>query len=380
MMKRSLKKLLAMMLALMMVFSLAACSSSDSAADSGASTDSAVSADSDASADSTDSTPQQEFKVGWSIDTVSSPYNAALDTFMKDAWSAYPEVTLYSTQANAQALQQVSDIEDLIAKGIDVLIVKARDEMTVTEALREAQEAGVKVIMFDRNVITDYYDHYIGVDAFSLGATLGERLLETFPEQEGETVKYVYLEGTAGASTNLDQIEAFNETIAKSGRTDIECIGNQPSNAKRDEGKKLMENWIQANGSEIDAVISVTDELTIGAIQALEEAGIEGVEIFSINAIMEIVPYIIDGTVNTSVAVAAGVHPCVEIVWQILNGNDNFAQRYTIPGMPITAENAEQYYDESKYIVAMCEPMSENVLMKNLFEVFPELADLEIRE
>jgi ABC-type sugar transport system substrate-binding protein len=119
--------------------------------------------------------------------------------------------------------------------------------------------------------------------------------------------------------------------------------------------------------------------LTIGAIQALQEKNIKGVHIFSINAIMEIIPFVIDGTVDVTVAVAAGVHPAVEIAWEALNGNKTFKQRYTIPGISINKANAQKYYDEKKYIVAMSEPAKDNPLMTNLFTVYPELAKLQIR-
>jgi len=378
-MKKNLKSILALVLALVMAFAMVGCGGDKS---TDAPKEDTKTEDTKTENKTEDKTEEKKdsFKVGWSIDNTSSPYNSALDQFMKEAWAEYPEVELFSTEAGGDALKQVSDIEDLVAKGVDCIIIKAKDEGTVTEALRAAREEGVMVFLFDRNVITEHYDHFIGVDSVQIGEVLATELLKAFPEKAGETVNYVYLEGAPGASTNLDNIEGFNSVIAASGRTDLKCVGNQPSAAKRDEGKTLMENWIQATDGDIDAVISVTDELTIGAIQALDEAGIEGYKCFSTNAIMELVEYIYSGKVHTTCAVAAGVHPCVEMVWEILStGEDKFAQRYNTIPIPVNAENVDKYFDKDRYIVAMCGPYAENELITKLVEAYPEL-DLPIRE
>ena len=79
----------------------------------------------------------KKLKVGWSIDTITTPFNAAEDKAVKEGWAKYPEVELYSTDAQAQSIKQVSDIEDLVSKGINLLMVKPRDEKTLTEVLKQ---------------------------------------------------------------------------------------------------------------------------------------------------------------------------------------------------------------------------------------------------
>jgi ribose transport system substrate-binding protein len=244
-MKQKLSKLLLVTMAvLVLALSFSGCTAQVTTTSAAAATTKSISTSASpstpASTTAIATTAKKTFKVGWSIDTITSPYNAALDTFVKEAWAKYPEVTLYSSEAQAQSLKQVSDIEDLVNKGVNLLMIKARDEMTVTEALKSARDKGVIIMLLDRNVKTENYDYYIGVDAPSLGTVLGTEFLKTFPVTAGKTYNYVYLEGTAGTSTNLDQIQAFTKVIANSNRTDIKLVGNQPSNAKRDEAKKLM--------------------------------------------------------------------------------------------------------------------------------------------
>jgi ABC-type sugar transport system substrate-binding protein len=288
------------------------------------------------------------FKVGWSIDTITSPFNAAEDQAMKEGWAAYPEVELYSTDGQAQSIKQVSDIEDLVKKDIDILIVKPRDERTLVEPLKEVMAQGIPVILIDRYIEGEDYTTFIGSDNVEAGRSAGAQMAEKLNGKGNVVV----IEATPGASNHMDRTEGFNEEISK--YPDIKILASQPCTAKRDEGKKLTENWLQAYGKDgIDGIHCNTDEITMGVIQALEEAKVEGVVITSINGQMEVLPEISNGIVAMTSAYSTGVHPAIELSWAIMNGaldTKDIPKKIMIPIVTVGVEESEKYYDANTYL------------------------------
>lgn len=287
---------------------------------------------------------KEKFKVGWSIDTITSPFNAAEDKAIKEGWAKYPEVELYSTEAQAQSMKQVSDIEDLVAKGIDILIVKPRDEKTLTETLKNVMAKGIPVILIDRYVEGDAYTTFIGSDNVEAGKAAAKAMAAKL----GGKGNVAICEATPGASNHMDRTKGFMEEIKN--YPDIEVLASQPCTAKRDEGKKLTENWLQAYGTQINGIHSNTDEITMGVIQTLQEKNRKDVAVTSINGQMEVLKEIINGNVLMTAAYSTGVHPAIELAWLILNGEKDIPNKIMVPVVTIGIEEAQKYYDENTYL------------------------------
>lgn len=287
---------------------------------------------------------KKKFKVGWSIDTISTPFNAAEDKAMKDGWAKYPEVELYSTEAQAQSMKQVSDIEDLVTKGIDVLIVKPRDEKTLTETLKNVMKKGITVVLIDRYIEGDAYTTFIGSDNVEAGRAAAQAMARQLKNKGNIAI----IEATPGASNHMDRTKGFTEEIKK--YPDIKILASQPCIAKRDEGKKLTENWLQGFGEKINGIHSNTDEITMGVVQTLQEAKRKGVIITSINGQMEVLKQIIDGNVTMTAAYSTGVHPAIELSWLIMNGEKDIPKKIMVPVVIVGVDEAKKYYDANTYL------------------------------
>ena len=317
----------------------------------------------------------KSFKVGWSIDTISTPFNAAEDEAIKKAFAKYPEITLYATEAQAKTDKQISDIEDLVSKGIDLLIVKPRDEATLATVLTEVKNKGIPVICMDRYVKDENaFTTFIGSDNVQVGRFLAEEVVKATSGK----ANIVFNEGTPGGSSYLDRIEGFNEYVKD--YPDIKIIATQPCNAKRDEGKKVMENWITAYGDQIDVVISLTDENTMGVIQAIDESSLKdkGIKVFSVNGAMEALNEIKSGKIDWIASYATGLHPAVEVAWAMLNGLTDVPKEIIIPSFGVDASNVELYYDANLYIVDYVE--GGTPAYQEAIKNYPNLKDLEIRK
>jgi ribose transport system substrate-binding protein len=289
--------------------------------------------------------PNKTFKVGYSIDTIATPYNAKAYEQMKAEWKKHPEVTLYTTEAEAKSIKQVSDIEDLISKGVDLLIVKPRDEKTLAVPLAKAYKQGIKVVLIDRVVDSEDYSTAIVTDNAETGRVSAEYLAKVL----GGKGNILLAEGTPGASSYLERTQAFMETLKK--YPDMKVISQQPSNAKRDDGKTLMENWLQAYGDKINAVHSNADEITMGIVQAIQQAGKTGkIKVTSITGLQEAVKAVKDGQIDQVASITNGVKKGVDVSWKLLNG-EKVPKKIVVPTTLVTKDNADKYYAPDKYLI-----------------------------
>ena len=288
---------------------------------------------------------KKTYKVGYSIDTISSPYNAKAHKQMTAAWKKYPEVTFYATEAGGQSMKQVSDIEDLLSKGVDLLIVKPRDEKTLSATLSKAYKQGIKVVLLERVVKGNDYSAAIITDDIEAGRVSAEYMAKVL----GGNGNVLVAEGTPGASSYLARTQSFVETMKK--YPGIKILARQPTSAKRDEGKTLTENWLQAYGNKIDGIHSNADEITMGIIQAINQAGKSGkIKVTSITGLQEAVKAVQNGQIDQVATITNGVRKSVDISMKLLNGGQ-VPKLIVVPTTLINKSNADKFYNPNVYLV-----------------------------
>ena len=201
--------------------------------------------------------------IGLSVSTQNNPFFVTLVEGAQ-AQAAKLGVELSVADAGDDVTKQTSDIEDLVAKGISVLIVNPVDSDAVTGAVEAAMAKGVKVISVDRAVNGVEIACQIASDNV-LGAELATQyIVDTL----GEGVKVAELEGIPGASAAIDRSAGFhNVADAK-----LSVVAKQTANFDRTEGMSVMENILQANG-DVQAVFAANDEMALGAVEAISGAG-----------------------------------------------------------------------------------------------------------
>ena len=201
--------------------------------------------------------------IGLSVSTQNNPFFV---TLVEGAQAQADKlgVELSVADAGDDVTKQTSDIEDLVAKGISVLIVNPVDSDAVTGAVEAAMAKGVKVISVDRAVNGVEIACQIASDNV-LGAELATQyIVDTL----GEGVKVAELEGIPGASAAIDRSQGFhNVADAK-----LDVVTKQTANFDRTEGMSVMENILQANG-DVQAVFAANDEMALGAVEAITGAG-----------------------------------------------------------------------------------------------------------
>ncbi|MGA9995784.1 MAG: ABC transporter substrate-binding protein, partial [Pyrinomonadaceae bacterium] len=240
--------------------------------------------------------------VGFSQMENDGPWRIAETTSMKnEAAKRGEKFELVITDAQGQTAKQVSDVEDLIARGVDAIFLAPREKEGLAPAVQAAKQANIPVFLVDREAAG-----VAGVDFVTVLKSdfveQGRRAGEWLAKQSNGKANIVELTGTPGASVTDDRAKGFKDEIAK--HPEMKIIASQTGNFTRAEGQKVMQNIIQSKGKEITAVYAHNDEMALGAIQALKSAGMtpgKDVLVVSVDGERAALEAITRGEMNASV-------------------------------------------------------------------------------
>ena len=268
--------------------------------------------------------------IGLSVSTLNNPFFVTLVEGAEDA-AAKLGVSISVADAGDDVTKQVSDIEDLVAKGISVLIVNPVDSDAVTGAVEYAMSKGVRVIAVDRAVNGVTIDCQIASDNV-LGAELATQyIVDTL----GAGVKVAELEGVPGASAAIDRSQGFHN-IADS---NLDVVAKQTANFDRTQGMSVMENMLQAN-PDIAAVFAANDEMALGAVEAIYGAG-KNILVMGFDATDDAIAAIQEGRMAGTIAQQPALigSTAVENAVKLIGGQ-GIAPSIPVEVTLITAENA----------------------------------------
>lgn len=176
--------------------------------------------------------------------------------------------------ADAQQKQenQIKAIKSFIDMGVDVIGLAPVVETGWDAVFTEAKDAGIPIILVDRmaDVPEDLYATFIGSDFIEEGKNAADEMARLL----NNSGKIVELEGTVGASSANDRKKGFDDQIAAE-YPDIEILASQTGDFTRAKGKEVMESFLKTYGSEIKGVYAHNDDMMLGAIEAIKEAGLK---------------------------------------------------------------------------------------------------------
>jgi ABC-type sugar transport system substrate-binding protein len=255
-------------------------------------------------------------------------------------------VEIVITDAQSNTPKQVSDIQDMVAQGADVLFIPPREEQGLEPALQSAREAGVPVFLVDREANAEICEDYIGF----MGSNFieqGERAAEWLVEAKNGKAKVAELQGTVGASVTADRGEGFKSVIDEN--AGMEIIASQSGNFNRAEGQNVMEQILGGN-PDLDAVYAHNDEMAIGAIQALKDAGRkpgEDVTVVSVDGTRDALQAIIDGDLGATVETNPRFGPLAfDTAKRFLSG-EQVPTKITVQDRLFDESNAAQFIDSA---------------------------------
>ncbi|MBC3218606.1 galactofuranose ABC transporter, galactofuranose-binding protein YtfQ [Serratia fonticola] len=213
-------------------------------------------------------------------------------------------ITLKIADAQQKQENQIKAVRSFIAQGVDAIFIAPVVATGWTPVLQEAKEAKIPVFLLDRMIeVNDpsLYTAAVASDSVHEGKVAGEWLVKAVA---GKPCNVVELQGTVGSSVAINRKKGFADGIASA--DNVKIIRSQSGDFTRSKGKEVMESFIKAeqNGKNICAVYAHNDDMAIGAIQAIKEAGLKPgsqIKVVSIDGVPDIFKAMMEGEANATV-------------------------------------------------------------------------------
>jgi ABC-type sugar transport system substrate-binding protein len=261
----------------------------------------------------------QDLVVGYAQVGAESEWRTANTRSVKEA-AAQLGVELKFVDGQQKQENQIQAIRTFIAEKVDVIGVPPVVVTGWDEVFKEAKDAGIPIILVDRRaaVSGDLYVTLMGSDFVEEGRNAA-RVMAQLMNGKANIVELV---GTVGSAPANDRYQGFREVLKD--YPEMKIIDSQSGDFTRAKGKQVMEEFLRRHGHQINALFAHNDDMAIGAIQAIEEAGLKpgtDIKIVSIDAARGAFEAMIAGKLNATVECNPLLGPeFFEMALKVVNG------------------------------------------------------------
>lgn len=332
------KKAMALLMVMIMGFSVTACGGSSSGDTDKKADENSAPKQEQSSEGETEASSDEKFVIGYSNRLDSDTFLMDLKTAFGEIASKDESVEVLYADADNDSQKQLEQIDNFFVQGGDCLVICPNDGDSIVSAVEAANEKDIPVIIFSTESAGGEY-YFVGISNYDCGLMQGEFMKDALPEG----AKVLYLGGNSGYQISIDRKEGFYAGLGDRA-DDIEILSEQECMYTMDEGMTIMEDWIQTF-PEFDAVVCVNDQSALGAIQALKGANIlEGKLVAGIDAIDDARTAVKDGDMTMTVmqdpiAQAQAVYDAVKV----LKDGGEPEKVVEVPLIEITKDNVDEY-------------------------------------
>ncbi|MFC0212136.1 ABC transporter substrate-binding protein [Paenibacillus chartarius] len=250
--------------------------------------------------------------------------------------AAESDVKIMMENAEQSQDKQFEAIREFVKQKVDVIAVAPVVETGWEPVLREVEKAGIPVVIIDRYVDvsdTSLYVTHIGSDFYEEGRKAGKYLLDKFSDQR-EPIGIVELKGTEGSTPSIARGKGFRDVIAN--HSQFRIIESDHADFTTDKGKEVMKKFLHERKGQIRVLFSHNDDMTLGAIEAIEQLGLvpgKDIVIVTVDGTRRALEKLSEGKINLVVECNPLLGPnLIQAVKEIVKGN-------TIPKRIVTTEN-----------------------------------------
>jgi simple sugar transport system substrate-binding protein len=334
------KKLVVLIIVVALAFGLVACAAETPPADKSTAPET-----SEAAPETSEAAPEttELIKVGFAqCKADESDWRMANTASVQEAFSEANGFQLTMADSNNDAAKQVSDVQGFIDAEVDYIVIAAVNMDGWDTVLQNAKDAGIPVILMDRtiNASEDLYVCWVGAGFYNEGVKATDWMATRFTDDSAE-VGIVNLQGQLGAGAQVGRSQALDDALAA--HSNWKLVARQTGEWSTDTAKEVMASWIQTYGDQIDCVYAENDNMADGAIQALQEAGVDvggdaGVAIISFDANRPYLQMTLEGLINCNVE-------CNPLLGQKVADIINLIESGGTPEKIEYVEEAAFYYD-----------------------------------
>lgn len=255
-----------------------------------------------------DTTEEKLLVVGFSQLGSESSWRLANTASMTSALTREKGYELLIENAKQKQENQLAAVRNFILQGVDLIVIAPVAETGWDSVLLEAREAGIPVIIMDRAVSAEDEALYlcsVGSDFLAEGERAVSWLAEELARrgQGEEEVRILHLQGTYGATSQLFRTKPLEDAVRE--RENWDLVGQFPADYTEAKGYEVVRDFLLTE-RDIDVIYSENDNMTFGAMRALDEAGIPygaegGVILISFDAVRQALQYCLEGKINLCV-------------------------------------------------------------------------------
>ncbi|MFJ1646783.1 ABC transporter substrate-binding protein [Streptomyces sp. NPDC088258] len=255
-------------------------------------------------------------------------------------------VKLLTANAQSQFSKQISDVQDLIAKGADLLVIAPLNSDGWGPVLRAAAAKKIPIVTIDRKInataCKDYVS-FIGSDFVEQGSRAADRMIEA----TGGKGKVAILLGAAGNNVTTERTKGFKDRIEEKA-PDLQVVFEQTGEFAREKGQQVTEQLIQSN-PDITGIYAENDEMGLGAVNALKSAGKKpgAVKIVTVDGTRNAVRSIVDGWISGVIESNPRFGPLAFETLDTFTKGDKVDQDIVIQDSAYTDENAKADLDKA---------------------------------
>ncbi|HUC91529.1 MAG TPA: substrate-binding domain-containing protein [Paenibacillus sp.] len=272
------------------------------------------------------------------------PYGAGTMRMAKEAVENYfPNMRLVVGNGESDPAIQTAVIDDFISRQVDVLVIDLVEKDAVNPALERAKAASIPIILIDRWSPVEPLT-LIKAEDVEVGRKAGQQVVALL-NGKGNVIE---MKGTAASTTTLDRNKGILEAFE--GYPDIQIMESINADFDQTKGRRMMELLLQRfPKGQIDAVVSHADVMTMGAIQAIREAGREDeIIVVSVDAQETALEAIESGAIDATVAYPI-VMPMGIIAAAKTIAGETMPERIELEAPVVTKENVEKYKGKTGY-------------------------------
>lgn len=293
----------------------------------------------------TGSASADNWTIGFSQDTMDHPWRAYMVTSAEAQAGKYSEIKEFIyTDAGGSNEKQIADVEDLISRGVDLIMMSPREAQALVPAVEAIKAAGIPLVVLDREIVGEDYNVFIGGNNLQIGDELGKYTKANAPAN----FNYLELEGIPGATPTIQRHEGFTAQI-EGGATRLDA---QPANYDLAPAIPIMEDWLTKYKGQFQVIYAHNDPMILGAINVLKEAGYKPGDVFlvGVDGQREAFEAIKEGWLQATAIYATGGALGLDMAVRVLKG-EPVPKRIITETPVITAENVDDFYDpNSQYV------------------------------
>ncbi len=287
---------------------------------------------------------EDEYFIGFSNSGVGNVWAAAFYDRVVAELEALDNVRFTHADGGDDAIKQMGDVEDMMAMGVDLLIIRPDTPEILAVVVDEAYEAGIPTVIAGRDVATDNYTSFVWVDDVMLGRATAQAAVDLLIEKYGEprgkvAILQGYMPGGSARSRDQGTMEVLEQY------PDLEIVARLPADYVRATARDVMEDILMAQ-PEIDVLITHAGEMAVGAIEAMDAMGRKGeFPVTSIDGYNGVLKAIGEGYAHyTALYPVAMGALAVEVALDILAGKE-VEKNIAMEVSAVTPENVEEFVD-----------------------------------